>query len=81
MKTRDRVAKEIFEHLNRKLSDETKGRLSSSETRELVYALSEYVIIENFNTIFDHLHKFQTALIEAEPETEESDFIEDLKKL
>jgi hypothetical protein len=82
MKTRrDELALEIFDHLKRKLSDETKAKLSSSEIREIVYTVSDFVLIEQFNTIFDHLHKFQNALIEESPELEESDFMEELKKI
>jgi hypothetical protein len=79
---RDEIAEEIFEHLDKKLSAETKSKLSSYDTREIVYSLSDYVLIENFNTIFDHLEKFQKAILEAdEEEVIESDFIEELKKV
>ena len=79
---RDELAEEIFNHLDKKLSDETKAKLSSSETREIVYSLSDFVLVENFNTIFDHLEKFQKAIIEVEyEEVVESDFVEELKKI
>lgn len=78
---RDELAREIFDHLDRTLSPETKQRLSSSDTREIIYIFSDFVIIESFNTIFDHLEKFQNALIEQDEESEESDFVDDLKKI
>jgi hypothetical protein len=84
MRTRkDELALEIYAHLDRKLSEETKRKLSSSDTREIILTISEYVLIENFNTIFDHLHKFQTALLESNDSSceEESDFMNELKKI
>jgi hypothetical protein len=83
MRTRkDELALEIFAHLDRSLSDETKAKLSSSDTREIVLTLSEYILIENFNTIFDHLHKFQTALLtKDDTEENQSDFMDELKKI
>jgi len=83
-KTRkDELVEEIFDHLDRTLSEETKRRLSSSETREIIYTLSDFIIIENFNTIFDHLEKFQNALIQTDDDDEEvvSGFVDELKKI
>jgi hypothetical protein len=81
MRTRkDEVAESIFDFLDRKLSTDFKRRVPSSDMKEIVYILSDYIVIENFNAIFDHLHKFQTAIMTKE-EDFESDFLDQLKNI
>jgi hypothetical protein len=77
---RDEIAESIFDFLDRKLSTDFKRRIPSSDVKEIVYILSDYIVIENFNAIFDHLHKFQTALMTQEEESD-SDFLTQLKNI
>ena len=76
-KFKDEIAQKLFVHLDKTLSPESKAKLTPSLTSEIIYSVTDFVLIERFNSIFDQAIGLEKALIETQNKTQKEDELEE----